>query len=448
MNIFTLDVRITEGSGFLNRDTYKKRVIIYCRQSRDDGGANYHRIETQRELLIDFCRRNSLGNIIKVVMDDDVSGTDFSRFDEIKSMAERRQFDVIVFKDSSRLGRNQIESLMLVKFFEEHSIEIIFENEKFNSDLFPIFAWFNEQRAKDDSLKIRRSLRHKIERGELIIRPHFGYRLEQGRLIFSEDIAVVKKIFRLFLSENSLSHTAHIVGLSTARVRSILRNPVYAGVYTGGVYRKLSFKSKKVVKLPPEDWVVIENHHPAVVPREDFERAARLLELSGAVRKRDSFRGILFCASCGRRMTGLGGKSFVCSGYHSKGRSFCTSHRIRRDDLLCMIKICLSFMCGNVKESASVCTYSDGELSLIGGLSLALSDIGGEYFRNCGEHGIALPCTVLESERAIRVYGSLRGGGLCKKVSGLGEGSEILRNFISLVRRIDIISDKEIKIYF
>lgn len=428
--------------------THKKRVIIYCRQSRDEGGANYQRIENQRELLIDFCRRNSLGDIIKIVMDDDVSGTDFSRFDEIKSMAVRRRFDVIVFKDSSRLGRNQLESLMLVNFFEEHSIEIIFENEKFDSDLFPLFAWFNEQRAKDDSLKIRRSLRHKIQRGELIIRPHFGYRIIDGKLRFSEDISVVKEIFSTFLATADVRQTAAAAGLSAARIRSILRNPFYAGVYTGGVYRKLSFKSKKVVKLPPEEWVVIENHHPAAVSKADFDRVGELLELIGAVRKRDVFSGILFCADCGKSMTRLGEKTFVCSGYHSKGRGFCSSHRIRREDLVCMIKICLSFICGELEDSSGGYKQSAGESDLLSGLASMASGIGGEYFKNCGEHDKKLDCTVLESERAVEIHGSFCDARLCGKVSKLSEDDKILMDFINAFRRIDVVSDKDIKIYF
>ena len=52
-------------------------------------------------------------------MDDDTSGTDFSRFDNIKQMAGNKEFDAIVFKNSARLGRNQMEALRFVQYMEQ-----------------------------------------------------------------------------------------------------------------------------------------------------------------------------------------------------------------------------------------------------------------------------------------------------------------------------------------
>ena len=36
----------------------EKKVVIYCRESRDDYGENYERIETQRDLLVKYCKRD------------------------------------------------------------------------------------------------------------------------------------------------------------------------------------------------------------------------------------------------------------------------------------------------------------------------------------------------------------------------------------------------------
>ena len=36
----------------MKKSNEEKRVIIYCRESRDDYGENYERIETQRDLLV------------------------------------------------------------------------------------------------------------------------------------------------------------------------------------------------------------------------------------------------------------------------------------------------------------------------------------------------------------------------------------------------------------
>ena len=37
--------------------------------------------------------------------------------------------------------------------------------------------------------------------------------------------------------------------------------------------KKVSFKSKKFIDLPEEDWIKVENMHEAIISKEDFERA-------------------------------------------------------------------------------------------------------------------------------------------------------------------------------
>lgn len=310
-----------------------ERVIIYCRESRDDRGEHYDRIETQRDLLIKFCQNNNLSNIIKIIMDDDVSGTDFGRFREIRQLALANAFDVLVFKDSSRLGRNQLESLKFTAFLEECNVRIVFENEKFDEDLFPLLAWFNEQRAKDDSRKIRRNLRHKIEVGELTIRPHFGYNKSGRCLVPNSDICIVQKAFEMCLEGRSVSEIAQTLSFSPQKVRRMLKNRVYCGDYVGGTTQKVSFKSKKIRRLPPDEWVIIENHHPPAVDRDTFQKVQKKLAALSRQRGTNLFSGRLFCGSCGSVMYYISKKgrplSYICGNYHRFGLNSCTAHRIR-----------------------------------------------------------------------------------------------------------------------
>ena len=68
----------------MKKSNEEKRVVIYCRESRDDYGENYERIETQRDILLEFCAKNGLTNIVDVIMDDNMSGTSFKRLEYIK----------------------------------------------------------------------------------------------------------------------------------------------------------------------------------------------------------------------------------------------------------------------------------------------------------------------------------------------------------------------------
>ena len=266
-----------------------KKVIIYCRESRDDYGENYERIETQRDILINFCKNRKLNNIVEIVMDDDKSGTDFKRFDEIKNKASRKEFDVIVFKNSSRIGRNQAESINFVQYMENFGIEILFEDEKYDEELFGLYAWFNERRARDDSKNIRRNLRHKMEEGKLIIKPIYGYNKIDKKLIINKDTApVVKKIFSLYNSGKSYTEIINYLNRSKIPTPSesrgylnckktkcwnkqhiirILKDIRYTGTYVGGKTEKISFKTNKVRIRDKSEWIVIENHHEALITK-------------------------------------------------------------------------------------------------------------------------------------------------------------------------------------
>ena len=266
-----------------------KKVIIYCRESRDDYGENYERIETQRDILINFCKERKLNNIVEIVMDDDKSGTDFKRFDKIKNKASKKEFDVIVFKNSSRIGRNQVESLNFVQYIENLGIEILFEDEKYDEELFGLYAWFNERRARDDSKNIRRNLRHKMEEGKLIIKPIYGYNKINKKLVINKDTApVVKKIFSLYNSGKSYTEIINYLNRSKIPTPSesrgylnckktkcwnkqhiirILKDIRYTGTYVGGKTEKISFKTNKVRIRDKSEWIVIENHHEALITK-------------------------------------------------------------------------------------------------------------------------------------------------------------------------------------
>ncbi|MBR2703951.1 MAG: recombinase family protein [Clostridia bacterium] len=273
----------------------EKRVIVYCRESRDNYKENYERIETQRDILLNFCKSKKLNNIIKIVMDDDKSGTDFERFNEIKNMAKKKEFDIIVFKNSSRIGRNQIESLKLVSYLESHDIEILFEDEKYDEELFGLYAWFNERRARDDSKNIRRNLRHKMEEGKLIVKPIYGYEKVDKKLIVNNKTAkIVRKIFSLYISGNGYSEIAKYLnkkevptpsesrGYSNCKVthkwnrqhiERILKDVRYTGTYVGGRTEKINFKSKKIRIKNKDDWFMLENNHEAIVSKTIFDKA-------------------------------------------------------------------------------------------------------------------------------------------------------------------------------
>lgn len=362
----------------MQKQNSEKRVVIYCRESRDDYGENYERIETQRDLLVKYCKSHGYTNIVDIIMDDDKSGTDFSRFNDIRDRAKNKEIDVIVFKNSARLGRNQREALEFVEYLEEQNVEIIFEDEQYNEEMFGLYAWFNERRARDDSKNIRRNLRHKIEEGELLVKAIYGYNKVGKELVVNEETApVVQEMFELYskdwgyqkiatyLNKKGIPTPSQSRNFANAKQTSnwkaqhivrILDDRRYIGDYVGGTTEKLSFKSKKTRVKSEEEWIIIENHHEPIIEKALFEKVQKIRNK----RKKESekynngfkfvdtdnnlYSGIIYCGRCGRPMYKRKGNtgtrkrpdSYLCKKYSNEGTVKdiredygCTPHRMR-----------------------------------------------------------------------------------------------------------------------
>ena len=302
-------------------------------------------------------------------MDDDCTGTNYKRFDAVIQRVKRKEIQVIVFKDASRLGRNLKESLNFVELMEDYGAEIVFESEEYNEDFFPLKAWFNEQRAKEDSLKIRRVLQHKMEEGTLLVKPFYGYRRsEDNAMIPDEETAkVVQWIFQEVLNgkgSNELASELNAMGVPTPsqaagysnamecwvaqHIRRIVTNPVYVGTMIHHKTSKKSFKNKKIMHHSNEDWIVHENHHEPLVDREVFERVQltrKRFKRMKYTKVNRPFSGLLQCGRCGRPLVLRTRKNrpdaYICAKNHDEGaikddirpNYGCRPHHVREEFL-------------------------------------------------------------------------------------------------------------------
>lgn len=85
----------------------------------------------------------------------------------------------------------------------------------------------------------------------------------------------------------------------------ILAKPEYMGHTVNFRAYKPSYKDKRMVKRPPEEWLIFENTHEAIVDPETWRLAQRSRQ---TVRRTDTtgeanpLTGLLYCADCGARM--------------------------------------------------------------------------------------------------------------------------------------------------
>lgn len=244
---------------------------------------------------------------------------------------------MVVTKDLSRLGRNYVQSgLYIENYFPEHEVRFvaILDNidtayDSSNNDIAPFKSILNEMYAKDTSKKINSVLQAKRNLGEYLGTAPYGYKKEtenKYHLIIDEEAAnVVKIIYEKYLTGFGTMQIADYLTKQKipipsdynkkkrgtrsltygywqqSTVRFILSNEIYTGTIVQGKRKKVSFKSKKFINLPKEDWIKVENMHEAIISKEDFQLAQKIIEAtkgSRVVQNDYLFKGLLRCYDC------------------------------------------------------------------------------------------------------------------------------------------------------
>ncbi|QTH40268.1 recombinase family protein [Cohnella sp. LGH] len=120
------------------------RTAIYRRLSRDDEQSGESMsTENQRILLERYARENGF-EVVDIYTDDGWSGTNFDRpdFQRMKRDIELGKIDIVLVKDLSRLGRNQIEtSLCIQVFFPEHNVRFVAVSETLIPPRAKMISW-------------------------------------------------------------------------------------------------------------------------------------------------------------------------------------------------------------------------------------------------------------------------------------------------------------------
>ena len=354
-------------------------TALYARLSRDDEKEGISgSIQNQRAILEKFASDNRLPNP-KFFFDDGYSGVSFTRpaFMEIMELAEQGLVANLVVKDHSRLGRNR---LVVGQLLEEDFVRLnvryiaIMDNiDTANgvSDIVPMQDLFNEWHAKNTSDKVRRVMQSRGNAGiPLTTNVPYGYKkdpVDKNKWIVDEPAAeTVRRIFQMCVSglgPTQIAKRLRADGVLTPSeyqrgngmncptklpeyphkwcshtVAEILDRQEYVGDTVNFRTYRQSFKLKKQLDRPQEEWKVFPNTHPAIIDRETFALVQNLRQhrrrptRTGIV---SMFSGLLYCADCGSKLGYSATNNykreqayFFCSGYR-KNTDLCSAHYIR-----------------------------------------------------------------------------------------------------------------------
>lgn len=362
-------------------------TALYLRLSRDDElHGESGSIQTQRMMLREYAHEHNL-NVVDEYIDDGWSGTNFDRpnFQRMINDIEDGRINCVVTKDLSRLGRNYILTGQYTEiYFPSKGVRYIAVNDNVDTingenEFAPFLNILNEMHARQTSKKVKAALHARFvngahygtyapigyikdpdKTGHLLVDPETKWIIEK---IF--DLAVhgagAARITRLLIEERVPTPAwlnfqrygtfAHVFECgdeskqytwTVAQVKSILKDESYIGHSVHNKQANISFKNKKKVRRPKEEWYKVENTHEAIIPESVFLQVQEQIASRRRSRKNGKqqiFAGLVKCADCGWSLAyGENKQNKNPYGYYrcsknGQGTKQCSMHYIRYDVL-------------------------------------------------------------------------------------------------------------------
>ncbi len=320
-----------------------RRAAVYTRKSTSAGlEQEFNSLDAQRAACCGYIERQEGWALLEETYDDGGftgANTERPAFKRLLADVEAGRIDVVVVYKVDRLSRSLLDFAQMMERFNAVGASFVSVTQNFSTadamgrltlNMLMSFAEFEREmigeRTRDKMAASRR-------RGRWTGGPvPLGYQVKEKKLIVDDLEAIqVREVFDLYLEQRSALVTAQVLNergrttkrhlAATGRIREprpwakadvlrVLRNPVYAGY------------------MPYGD-ELNEGEHEAIVDRETFEAARRLLDSAGGS-KGPRYRnpdyilgGLLFCANCGSALT--------AASTRKRGREYRYYRCIRRD---------------------------------------------------------------------------------------------------------------------
>lgn len=341
-----------------NRQEPEKITALYERLSRDDdqqGDSNS--ILNQKNMLEEFAAQRGFGNCVHYT-DDGYSGGTFERpsWKQMLNDIEAGKIGIVIAKDMSRIGRDYLQTGFYTEvLFRERGVRFIAigngvdSNDKSSGEFAPFLNIMNEWYLRDCSRKQIAAYQMRGKAGKPTSNhAMYGYRKDPHNkhhwLIDEEAAVVVRRIFYMSMEGLGPQQIANVLrdekierpsfylakrGLGTRKndtdlsrpydwnastISTLLSKQEYMGHTVNFRSHKESYKDKKSIKLPPEEWMVFENTHDAIIDAETWhlaqqiKRTRRRTDTTG---EPNPLTGLLFCADCGAKMHNHRGKALA-----------------------------------------------------------------------------------------------------------------------------------------
>src|SRR4051794_1598373 len=285
-----------------------------------------------------------------VFRDDGYSGASLGRpgLDRLCDAAAGARLDRVLITAPDRLARNSVHQVLLVEELQGHGVMVEFLDRPMSQDphdqlLLQIRGAVAEYERTLITERMRRGRLRKLRAGILLpwTRPPYGYRVDPERprdpagvRLDEAEASVVRELFAWFADEGTLvcelARRLHRPGIASpfgleswhfSPVRNVLNTPVYFGQVFGNRLRTRPVQRRRSALRPagragdsrrvvdPAEWIAVATV-PAIVTREQFERARERLAYSQRMAPRNNrvheylLRGLVSCGHCRQACAG------------------------------------------------------------------------------------------------------------------------------------------------
>ncbi|MCD8294902.1 MAG: recombinase family protein [Clostridia bacterium] len=293
------------------------KVAIYVRVSTKHQ-VDKDSLKVQKRDLISYCKLVMNCNDYEIFEDAGFSAKNTERPD-YQAMMEKlrtRQYTHLLVWKIDRISRNLLDFATMYAELKDLGVDFVSKNEQFDTStamgeaMLKIILVFAELERKMTSERVTAVMYSRASNGQWNGgRVPYGYKYTKKSNTFTvveEQAGIVRRIFRLYELYESTDVIVSVLSKagiappysaewSYSEVKGILSNSFYKGTYEYGT--------------DAYGIVVIENHHPAIIPAETFDKLQPILANMGLPPSTIGrppkhlyiFQSMLVCGNCGRR---------------------------------------------------------------------------------------------------------------------------------------------------
>ncbi len=360
------------------------RAAIYARKSttQDTDKAELSTERQIRDAQAFAASRGWTVDAAHVYVDESVSGSEWKGRHEFKrlldAVATRPPFQHLIVMEQSRIGRDSINTPVVIQQIEEAGVSIwayqtkeqITVSTEQGEILTLVHGIAGVSKRREASRSVRRSHIDKVSRGFFTGKAPFGYcnipapeyvgdprKAPRRRVIDPVQASAVVRCFELVAEGYGylrLAKKLNEEGVPAPRAqwepngcKAVLRNELYRGVFafakTQWEYRGIGQARTKYKITSPDAPVTVDHPELQIVSTELWNAAHARLSASRAAYLKaaeerkpvDTTRvsvhllsGLLYCDVCkGRLIAVEGGKGYACQRAYKQGRKGCTASR-------------------------------------------------------------------------------------------------------------------------